>query len=252
MKTIIIEDEAALALGLSSSLKKIRPDIEIVAVASGVSSAIEAIRCNPDTDLIFADIRLEDGYSFDVFDTIQTDAVIVFTTAYDEYALKAFDYDCIDYLLKPYSEKDLQEAIQRFEKRFIHTTVDDSRRVADALFNSQNNYRTRIELDKVDSTVIADVNDICYAEYDLGNVNVHCKNGIKGTTVLSLTKLMEGLDPKQFMKVSRTHIVNVKQVASILPTLRRNKILTLKEPYSDVRIEVTSEMLHQLKSRMGL
>ena len=71
--------------------------------------------------IIFADIRLEDGYSFEVFDAVSTDALIVFTTAYDEYALRAFDYNCIDYLLKPYGQQDLEDALTRFESRIRST-----------------------------------------------------------------------------------------------------------------------------------
>lgn len=251
MKAIIIEDETTLAVGLAKSLKQLRPGMEISAIAPDTLSAAEAIRSNPDVDLIFADIRLEDGYSFDVFDAVDTDAMIIFTTAYDEYALKAFDYECIDYLLKPYRKDDLEDALKRFEKRLTHTGVADTRRVANAALKPVSTYRRRIELDRVDSKVIVDVNDICYAEYDFGNVQVYCKNKLSGITNLSLTNLAAELDPAVFMKVSRVHIVNVNEVASIQPTLRRNKILTLKEPYGNARLEVTAEMLRELRIRMN-
>lgn len=250
MKTIIIEDEATLASGLKANLLRLRPEIEISAVTSDVASSVEAIRSNPDVDLIFADIRLEDGYSFDVFEAVDTDAMIVFTTAYDEYALKAFDYDCIDYLLKPYSLNDLSDALERFEKRSIRTTADDSRRVSKNILTDGCKFRKRLELDRFDSKIIADAEDICYAEYDLGSVRVYCRDKISGTTPLSLTRLISELDPDLFVKVSRTHIVNIREVSMIQPTIRRNKILVLKEPYSDVRIELTSEMLRELKTRL--
>ena len=89
-------------------------------------------------------------------------------------------------------------------------------------------------------------------EYDLGNVKVFCRNRIYGTTPLSLTKLAAELDPAQFIKVSRTHIVNLAEVMMIKPTLRRNKTLVLKEPYENVNITVTSEMIQELKQRMDL
>lgn len=252
MKAIIIEDEATLASGLATSLKQLRPEIEISAIAPDTVSAIESVRSNPDVDLIFADIRLGDGYSFDVFDAVDTEAMIIFTTAYDEYALKAFDYECIDYLLKPYSKDDLEDALRRYEKRMTRTGAADAKRVAERLQDSNSAYRSKIELDRVDSTVIVDVDDICFAEYDLGSVHIHCRNKVNGTTTLSLSSLAAELDPSIFMKVSRVHIVNVNEIASILPTLRRNKILTLKEPYSAARLEVTAEMLRELKKRMSL
>ena len=252
LRVIIIEDEAPLAAGLASSLKKLRPDIQIVATAAGVQEAADAIRKHPDIDLVFADIRLGDGYSFDVFDKVQTNAMIVFTTAFDEYALKAFDYDCIDYLLKPYDLKDLEDALGRYEKRMPSTHVDDSRRVASRLFSGNKAFRSRLELNRVDSTIIVDTQDICYVEYDLGNVKVFCRNGMYGTSSLSLTKLAEELDPAHFLKVSRTHIVNLGEILMIKPTLRRSKTLTLKKPYENIGIKVTSEMIRELKQRMDL
>lgn len=252
MRVIIIEDEPTLASVLASILRQVRPDVEIKAVVPDTVSAIDAIRSNPDINLIFADIRLEDGYSFDVFDAVDTDAMIIFTTAYDEYALKAFDYDCIDYILKPYRKEDLEDALRRFEKRMPHTGVADSRRIADHALGRGKEFRSRIMLDRVSSTLIVDVNDICYAEYDLGSVHVYCRNKVSGTTNLSLTNLAAELDPDIFMKVSRVHIVNVKEVAAIQPTLRRSKIISLRSPYEDARVEVTAEMLRELKRKMDL
>ena len=252
LRVIIIEDEAPLAEGLATSLRKLRPDIQIVATAGSVQQAVNAIQEHPDIDLVFADIRLGDGYSFDVFDKVRTDAMIVFTTAYDEYALKAFDYDCIDYLLKPYDLKDLEDALGRYEKRLSATHVDDSRRVASRLFAGEESFRSRLELNRIDSTIIVNTRDICYVEYDLGNVKVYCRNGMSGTTSLSLTRLSAELDPARFIKVSRTHIVSLEEVMMIKPTLRRNKTLVLKEPYENVCITVTSEMIRELKQRMDL
>ena len=252
LKVIIIEDETPLAEGLAASLRKLRPDLEIAATAADVQESVDAIKRHPDIDLVFADIRLGDGYSFEVFDKVQTNAMIVFTTAYDEYALKAFDYDCIDYLLKPIDPKDLEDALERYEKRAPVTHVADSRRIASRLHSGDQSFRSRLKLDRVDSTVIVDTRDICYVEYDLGNVKVFCRNGMYGTTTLSLTKLAAELDPAQFIKISRTYIINLEEVLMIKPTLRRSKTLVLKEPYGDVSITVTSEMIRELKQRMDL
>ena len=252
LKVIIIEDETPLAEGLAANLRKLRPDLEIAATAADVQESVDAIKRHPDIDLVFADIRLGDGYSFEVFDKVQTNAMIVFTTAYDEYALKAFDYDCIDYLLKPIDPKDLEDALERYEKRAPVTHVADSRRIASRLYSGDKAFRSRLKLDRVDSTVIVDTRDICYVEYDLGNVKVFCRNGMYGTTTLSLTKLAAELDPAQFIKISRTYIINLEEVLMIKPTLRRSKTLVLKEPYGDVSITVTSEMIRELKQRMDL
>ena len=103
----------------------------------------------------------------------------------------------------------------------------------------------------VRDSIIVDTQDICYVEYDLGNVKVFCRNGMYGTTPLSLTKLAAELDPAEFIKVSRTHIVNLGEVMMIKPTLRRSKTLVLKDPYENVHITVTSEMIRELKQRLA-
>lgn len=120
------------------------------------------------------------------------------------------------------------------------------------LFSGEKSFRSRLKLDRVDSTVIIDTRDICYVEYDMGNVKVYCRNRMNGTTTLSLTKLAAELDHARFVKVSRTHIVNLEEILMIKPTLRRNKTLVLKEPYENVSITVTSEMIRELKQRMGV
>ena len=191
MKVIIIEDVEALAASLAANLRQLRPDVVISAIAPDTVSAIEAIRANPDTDLIFADIRLEDGYSFDVFDAIETNAVIVFITAYDEYALKAFDYECIDYLLKPYRKEDLEDALRRFEKRRADTGATVRER--DGALKASPAFMKRLEIYRADSSLIVDVESICYAEYDLGSVHVYCKDRVSGTSSLSLTALAAAL-----------------------------------------------------------
>lgn len=251
---MIIEDEAPLATGLELTIKELRPETEIVAVAGDVKSAMKAIIADKEKqiDMIFADIRLEDGYSFDVFDAVETDAMIVFTTAYDEYALKAFNYECIDYILKPYSSADIEDAFRRFEKRNVITRFSDSRRVSAQLRKPRHAYRNRLELDGVRSTAIVDVDEICYAEYDMGPVQVYCKDKTHGTTTSSVTKLAAELDPSKFFKVSRTHIVKMEEIRMVRPTLRRSKILVLKEPYTEVEIEVTFESMRELKKMMKL
>ena len=166
--------------------------------------------------------------------------------------MKAFDYDCIDYLLKPYDLQDIEDALGRYEKRMPSTHVDDFRRVASRLFAGHKTFRSRLELNRIDSTIIVDTQDICYVEYDLGNVKVFCRNGMYGTTPLSLTRLAAELNPARFIKVSRTHIVNLAEVMMIKPTLRRSKTLVLKEPYGNVHITVTSEMIRELRQRMDL
>lgn len=112
MKAIIIEDEPLSAAELRTSLAEIAPQIEVVATASSVAEAAETL-AHTDHDLIFMDIHLEDGSGFDIFERVDIDVPVIFVTAYDSYALKAFENKGIDYLLKPFGRDDLQRAIDK-------------------------------------------------------------------------------------------------------------------------------------------
>lgn len=129
--------------------------------------------------------------------------MIVFTTAYDEYALKAFDYECIDYILKPYDIKDIEDALTRYERRTAWTGIEESRMISDMLSCKRISYRERIELFRSDSTIIVDVDDICYIEYDFGIVKVFCRDRTSAMTNLTVSRLASELDPNCFIQVSR-------------------------------------------------
>lgn len=251
MKVLIIEDEAPLAERLRALLAGLRPDWEILGPAANTRSAAAAIRSNPDLDLIFADIRLEDGYSFEVFDTVSTDALIVFTTAYDEYALRAFDYNCIDYLLKPFGKQDLQDALDKIERRAVRTDVLQARAASALISSGQPLYRKRLEMNRGDSTVIIEVDDLVYAEYDLGMVRLWCRDGASGVAGHSLTALQEELDPDVFMRVSRNELVRLSEVGRIRATLGRNKILNLKPPFDQKEIIITAPVVKALRERLS-
>ncbi|WP_418983798.1 LytR/AlgR family response regulator transcription factor [Alistipes sp.] len=116
MKALIIEDETAAALNLQAVLKEVAPGIEVVATLESVVESIEWLRANPQPDLLFMDIHLADGDSFRIFQTVEVTAPVVFTTAYDEYALEAFKVNSIDYLLKPLNAADMRRALEKLRR----------------------------------------------------------------------------------------------------------------------------------------
>lgn len=248
MRVLIMEDEATLSSALADTLVKLRPDIEIVGISDTVRDSMELIGRHPDLDVIFEDIRLADGYCFDVFDNVTTEAMIVFTTAYDEYVLKAFDYDCIDYLMKPYGRHDFEDALRKAEKRILRTRLAEARAVSGTLFSGGSQYRRKMEILRHDSIMLVDTGEICYMHYDFGRVRVYCADGQSGIVDMSLTKLIQELDPELFTRVSRQYIVNIACVRRIKPTLGRNKILGLKAPYDSVGIEVSNETAKSLRA----
>lgn len=116
MKALIIEDETAAALNLRALLKEVEPAIEVVATLESVVESIEWLRANPQPDLLFMDIHLADGDSFRIFQAVEVAAPVIFTTAYDRYALEAFKVNSIDYLLKPLNAADMRRALEKLRR----------------------------------------------------------------------------------------------------------------------------------------
>ena len=116
MKTLIIEDETAAARNLEAILADIEPDAEVLGVLESVSESVEWLRTHPSPDLLFMDIHLADGDSFRIFEAVEVTAPVVFTTAYDRYALEAFKVNSIDYLLKPLNERDVRRALDKLRR----------------------------------------------------------------------------------------------------------------------------------------
>jgi len=118
MKTVIIEDERLIAKNLQMQLKKIAPDFEVVAVLESVSDAVKWLNTNEHPELFFMDIQLSDGVSFSIFNQANIEKPVIFTTAYNEYAIHAFKVNSVDYLLKPVEPEALEKAIAKFRKHY--------------------------------------------------------------------------------------------------------------------------------------
>ncbi len=116
MKALIIEDETAAAANLAAIIKQVAPQVEILATLESVAESVAWLRANPQPDLLFMDIHLADGDSFRIFDSVEITASVVFTTAYDQYALEAFKFNSIDYLLKPINEADVERALTKWRR----------------------------------------------------------------------------------------------------------------------------------------
>ena len=115
-KFVIVEDETAAVVNLKSMLRAIYPDAEVVAALESVEEAVEFFSGAVDADVVFMDIHLADGESFRIFDSVDIEVPIIFTTAYDEYALRAFKVNSVDYLLKPFKEEDLRRSLEKLER----------------------------------------------------------------------------------------------------------------------------------------
>lgn len=242
MRVLIIEDERELARSLVEDLKKLRPQIEIVGITSSVGGAVSIINENQHLDIIFADIKVDDGLSFYVFEQVTTDAMVVFTTAYDEFALKAFDYNCADYLLKPISIIGLERALKRCENHNSAINPKEIHRMSSEIISGNVGFRKKMLIERGADLIIRDVEDLCYVQTERGYVTAFFKDGFKSMINSSLTSLSESLDPSKFIRINRQVIVNLDCVDRISHGDGRDYIIKLKPPFASDSFVITTNI----------
>lgn len=212
MNSIIIEDEKPAARYLLRMLQN--QGIEPLAMLHSVKEAVQWFKENPEPDLIFLDIQLGDGISFEIFEQVQPKSSIIFTTAYDEYALKAFKFNSIDYLLKPINEVDLKCAIAKFNEKNTPVLWDAFQLKSLLVNNFENKYRERF-LVKIGSNLktIETENISCFYSKNKGTYlsNENREYPIEQT----LNDLESQLNPKDFFRISRNAIVNLRFIENI-------------------------------------
>jgi len=215
MKTIIIEDEQLAAGRLENMVKAIDPTIEIVAKLESVAESVEWFKSNEQPDLIFLDIHLEDGLSFSIFDQVKVNSPIIFTTAFDEYAIKAFKLKSIDYLLKPIVQEDLKQAIAKYREWGEKKQLIDIKELYKIMDIKTNNYRDRFSVVVGQKLKSIDAKDIAYFFSNSGITFVAMQTKGQYSLDISLDNLLEELDPKQFFRVNRQYLINLNSIVNI-------------------------------------
>lgn len=212
MKSIIIEDEKPAARYLLRLLQN--QGIEPLAMLHSVKEAVQWFKENPEPDLIFLDIQLGDGISFEIFEQVQPRSSIIFTTAYDEYALTAFKFNSIDYLLKPINELDLKRAIAKFNEKNTPVMWDAFQLKSLLVNNFENKYRERF-LVKIGSNLktIETENISCF--YSKNKGTYLCNENREYPIEQTLNDLESQLNPKDFFRISRNAIVNLRFIENI-------------------------------------
>lgn len=215
MKAVIIEDEVLAAKTLKKLLLEARPDIEIVEVLESVEESVEWISQHPTPDLIFMDIHLADGSSFAIFDRVMVNCPIIFTTAYDEYALKAFEVNSIDYLLKPISKEALSHALNKFDS-IASKRLDRSQ--FDALLKQigvKPKYKTCFLLPERDKLVPLPTNKIAYAYIDAKTVKLVTFDNKTYYMNQTLDDILAQIDPQVFFRANRQFVISRSAVKDV-------------------------------------
>ena len=217
MKAVIIEDEIVAAQNLQRLIVQVNAGIEIVAVLQSIEESVEWLTVHPSPDLVFMDIHLSDGSCFSIFEKVKIHAPIIFTTAYDAYALKAFEVNSIDYLLKPINIKNLERAIAKFS-RFTETKTDRDDAIAAmlSLFRKETKvYKSSFLIPHKDKFIPLSVNDIACIISENKMAKIITFNNRTCYDNHSLDELQRQIDPSLFFRANRQFIISHKAIKDI-------------------------------------
>ncbi len=248
MTTLIIEDEKPAARLLQRKLTKL--NIEVGVMLHSVEESIEWFSRNEHPDLIFLDIQLSDGLSFEIFEKIDIKSAVIFTTAYDEYALKAFKLNSVDYLLKPIDEDDLEAAVLKFKDRLpkqemLNLDFEQIKKMLSNPFEKKYKKRFTVKIGQYLKVISTDEIE-CFFSENKGTY-IHTFDNRNYLIESTLEVLEQELDPVEFYRISRKFIVPLKAIKEIvvysnsrlkliLPTYKDEEVVVSREKVSDFKI----------------
>jgi DNA-binding LytR/AlgR family response regulator len=230
MKVIIVENERLAAEKLEKMLIKIDPELLVQDRIESVIDAINWLSTNEPPDLIFLDIQLDDGLSFEIFDSVKVDTPIIFTTAYDQYAIKAFQVNSVDYLLKPIEESALKKALDKFRNLHQNQQIDKINLLYQQIVN---NYKSRFFVKIGNHFHSIAINEIqCFLIQQRATF-LRTMSGKKYDVDYSLDQLQKLVDPAVFFRINRNYLIHINAIQDIYS-------------YSSNRLGVKLKMLDHL------
>ncbi|WP_343560224.1 LytTR family DNA-binding domain-containing protein [Sphingobacterium sp.] len=243
---LIIEDEKLNADRLKRLLKEIKPSIQILDVLDNIADSISWFQNNESPDLVMMDIRLSDGLSFEILESIQIDCPIIFTTAFDEYAVRAFKFNSIDYLLKPVEKKELENALVKLDNLKLQQIGSDPiQGLLDFIYPKD--FRTRFLLPFKDGYKTIQVEDIqyFYSEFKLTHAKLKC--AAVEIVPQTLEELEQQLNPKVFFRANRQFIIHIDAIKRLHNHFNGKLKVEIKQS-EDVEILVSREKAQLLKN----
>ncbi|GAA4169905.1 LytTR family DNA-binding domain-containing protein [Sphingobacterium ginsenosidimutans] len=243
---LIIEDEKLNADRLKRLLKEIKPSIQILDVLDNIADSITWFQSNKSPDLVMMDIRLSDGLSFEILESIKIDCPIIFTTAFDEYAVRAFKFNSIDYLLKPVEKKELENALVKLDSlQLQQMSQDPIQGLLDFIYPKD--FRTRFLLPYKDGykTILVEDIQYFYSEFKLTHAKLKC--GTVEIVPQTLEELEQQLNPKVFFRANRQFIVHIDAIKRLHNHFNGKLKIEIKHS-EDVEILVSREKAQLLKN----
>ncbi len=250
MNILIIEDEPLVAKDLQNRLAILSPDADVLAVISSVERARKWFSENSMPDLVLSDIQLSDGISFDIFEKLHLQCPIIFTTAYDEYAIRAFKLNSIDYLLKPIDPKELDAAIEKYKSLNSKNVVNDQlKTLLENWGNNTKKFKERFLAVQRNTLVPITQNEVAFFHKE-ELIYVHTMNNEKFISENQTMDEVESvLNPEVFFRVNRQFIIHI-QSAGRIKTTHKGLTVQLKSPFN-TEIDISREKAVAFKNWLG-
>lgn len=253
MRVLLIEDEEPAAKRLQKMLKEIEPGLDVVNHIVSISSAIKWFAENPQPDLVISDIQLSDGLSFEIFKSVDLACPIIFTTAYDQYAIEAFKVNSIDYLLKPIKKEELEKAVNKFKKLSPVAPAAppiDINKLLQSLNPGGPEYKKRFVVRYGEHIKTIDIEEVVYF-YTEDKVTFLCtKDGRRFVIDYNLDSLDSTLDPKTFFRINRQYIIGIHSIAEMFAYTKSRVLIKLNPPAKHETI-VSTERSADFKLWLG-
>jgi DNA-binding LytR/AlgR family response regulator len=253
MKVVIVEDEHLSAQRLQGMLKKYDPSIEVLAELPSVAASVDWFKNNPDPDLVLMDIHLEDGQSFSIFETINLQVPVIFTTAFDEYTIKAFKVNSVDYLMKPLNYEELVAAIEKFKR--IHGEAGEEKTLGlehllQSMQKKEPEYKSRFLVSIGSRLKTIETEDIQYFFSADKITFLVTKENQRFPIDYSLDKMAGMLDPKQFYRINRQMTVKLEAIRNI-HVFSKGKIKLDLDPPTKEDVFVSMDKVVEFKEWLG-
>lgn len=252
MRVLIIEDEAPAFRRLQKILEDLNRGIEIIDVIDSVEETVKWLNNHQMPDLIFMDIQLSDGISFEIFDKVKIIKPVIFTTAFDEYMLKAFKVNSIDYLLKPIKPEELEKSLQKYDelsKSTASVPIDLNMLVRQIKLGEQQ-YKIRFLVKLHEKLISVETSAIAYFTLRMGVVYLVTMQNKRYIMDQSLDDLAQQLDPGQFFRANRQFVIHFEAIAAT-HKYHKGKLLVEVNPKADEEVIVSAEKAAEFKKWLG-
>jgi len=249
MKLLIIEDEPLVAKDLLKTVGKVAPDAEVIGTLASVSEARNWFDRNPAPDLVLSDIQLSDGISFEIFESRKLKCPVIFTTAYDEYAIRAFKLNSIDYLLKPIGERELSSALEKYRSIAGASVADQLKMLMAGWGKEQKKYKERFLSVQRNSMIPITQQEIGFFHKE-ELIFIHTMGNEKMIGEHQTLDEVESLiDPSVFFRVNRQYIIHLQTVARV-KTTHKGLTVQLKAPFN-IELDISREKATAFKEWLG-